>query len=343
MGMRRVMTVLLACAVAAAALASAQAAGADDRILVDVGWRLSAGALGPAEGADWRADGMAAFALDTAFPAFRFSAARSRNPGGVAPILFDSNYLRVAADMGISPDILRFSGEITLEPIAFAHVKLGGDIGTGWDAGLSGFSGLADLHGLALNPADSAQPIRPIPFGGAVWSARASLPLNFGFHYLTLDHMTNFGIEVQPRVEYRALAGIAGMAPGQAWVWHSDGGMNLSGWKFNPDAFLGWKSPNVEGLRELGLYARAETWLGAVRDSSTIASGGWGSDAWTGRLGLRGGYSTDAWQRVDLDLWMVFDRAWTPATANLRYFGDRVYADTRSGFGGIVLRYTRLF
>lgn len=330
----RAVLAVLAVLAACSALSTVEA---DDRILVDYGWRLSAGALGPSAGAGWRADGMAALGVDAAFPAFRVSAARSRNPGAVAPILFDSNYLRISADMGISSDILRFSGEITLEPVAFAHVKLGGDIGTGWDAGLSG------LHGLALNPADSGQPIRPIPFGGAAWSARASLPLNVGLQYFTLDHMTMFGLEVEPRVEYRALSGAAGMVPGQAWVWHSDGGMNLNGWKFAPTAFLGWKSPNVEGLRVIGLYGQAETWMGSVRGGSTIASGGWGSDAWTGRLGIRGGYSPDAWQRVDLDIWVGLDRTWTSATKDLRYFGDRAYAGTEPGFGGIVLRYTRLF
>lgn len=322
---------------------------ADDRILVDAGWTLSAGAIGPVAAASWRADGMAALGLDVAIPAFRFRAAREADPGAVAPILFDSNYIRISADIGISSDIVRVSGAVELEPVAFAHIKLAGEVGSGWDVGLSrlaelpGLGGLAamgTLHGLALNPADSARPIQPIPFGGLVWALSASLPLNLSLHYFILDHMAMLMVELEPRVEYRSLS-VAGA--GQAWVWHSDGGMNLNGFRFSSSGFMGWKSSNAEGLREIGAFAFAETWLGSVRAASTVAAGGWGSDAWTGRFGLRGGYSPDAWRRVDLEVWMNADRNWTEATGTLRYFGDRVYLNTATGFGGLKLAYTRLF
>ena len=69
-----------------------------------------------------------------------------------------------------------------------------------------------------------------------------------------------------------------------AWIWRADGGRNFNGWQYKGDYALGWQPPwkmNFIGLiAEHAFYISSE-----VRNSSTIDSGGWGSDFHYWRFG----------------------------------------------------------
>ena len=134
--------------------------------------------------------------------------------------------------------VVEAAAEVRIEPLAFAHVRLGGGIGTGWSVPALG------QVGLAINPASDTQPLKEIPLGGFVWNAWASIPLSLNLEYFLVSPWWRVVLELEPRVEYRALTAAKA---GEAWLWHDDMGMNFNGVRFSVSGFFGWRPPMVAG------------------------------------------------------------------------------------------------
>jgi hypothetical protein len=286
---------------------------ADDRVLWDQGPTAEAAAIGATPYLPWRADLWAGWSAEVSIPAFR-------DPG----IVYDSNYVRIGASVRASWDAAEAAAEIRLEPFAFAHLRLGGGIGTGWSIPALG------RIGLAINPSNDAQPLKEIPLGGFVWNAWASIPLSLNLEYFLLSPWWRVVLEVEPRVEYKALSAAA---PGEAWLWHDDMGMNFNGLRFSVSGFFGWRPPVVAGIQEVGIEGSVKSWPLEVWSSSPSGSDGWGSDVLLMEVGGRMRFALDPWDFFLLRLSFGNGIEWTPASVTAhRYFGNRSYSGTAFAF-----------
>ena len=280
---------------------------ADDRTIW--GWSETAGfsMAFPAAYTPFKVDGSSVLAGSVAIPAFRWGNG----------ILFDSNYLRLAASVEVSSTNLDIANSITFEPLAFLHLKAGSSLGTGWTIGNGPYIGLA------INPSNDAEAIRPIPNGGYVWSAWGSIPLSFSIEQLTGNAWLRIVLETEPRMQYRAL-NVAGKL--DAWLWRSDQGMNFNGWTLSQSFFVGYRPPLYYGPQEAGFELTYRTWLFDVADSSTVANNGWGSDAVMLDFAFRAKWSFDAWSKLFFRVNVGTEVEWTAASvAAHRYFGNRTY------------------
>ena len=301
---------------------------ADDRNLWDYGPSLEFSVLGPAA-LYGRAASEARWGVDGSAGGFaHFSIPILQGQG----ILFDSNNIRLGASAKTSSDMVYFSNWLEIEPIAFAHIKLEGGFGTGWTFG----TGTSPMVGLAINPASDFLPIQPIPFGGLVWNASISLPLILSLEYFLFEPMARLYLQAEPRIEYRALSAAKN---GEAWVWNNDSGMNRNGWKFSPRFTFAIRPPLVWGLQYLGFEGGFETWLFDARSSSPSATGGWGSDLLIWDVSVKTQIAIDPWNIFIVEASVGETIEWTVATADRRFFGNRVFSKKGVGFKGLSLIY----
>ncbi|MBL8966688.1 MAG: hypothetical protein JNG85_06735, partial [Spirochaetaceae bacterium] len=235
-------------------------------------------------------------------------------------ILVDGNYLRFGLSTELRATTLELSGSVQLEPLACLKLRGGASLASGWAAGI----GATRLAGLAINPASDAEGPRELaPFAAKRFGAWGSVLATLSLEYFTLNPWHRLLVEAEPRVEYRALDAAG---PLEAWAFRGDAGMNLNGWRFEQRLFLGWRPPLYRYLEEFGFEFRIGRALGAVAASSTVASGGWGSDAFDMAGALRLRWGLDAWSKLTLGAGFKSSVDWTPSSiAAHRYFGFREY------------------
>jgi hypothetical protein len=224
--------------------------------------------------------------------------------------LFDGNNVTVTVSGELSPVSVNAVAEASLTPIAFLKLGLGAAVGTGWSIG---------FVGLALNPSSDAQALQEIPLGGAVWRAWGTATLQFDLAALLPGDWNHVVAVASPTLQYWACTAAA---EGEAWLWEADDGYDFNGWKLKGTYFLGYQMPLV--LNTVGVLVETEQWLGAVAASSTIASGGWGSDFVSLNVGPLFNFSLGKKSRIAVIVQFMTAQKWTDATTQNRYFGNRV-------------------
>jgi hypothetical protein len=223
--------------------------------------------------------------------------------------LFDGNNLTFTASGELSPVSVNAVAGASFTPIAFLKLEAGAAVGTGWSIG---------FIGLALNPPSDTQPLREIPFGGAVWRAWGSATLQFDLAALLPGEWNHVVAVASPLLQYWACTAAG---DGEAWMWEADDGYDFNGWKLEGTCFLGYRMPLV--LNTVGFLLETEQWLGPVASSSPMASGGWGSDFVSLNFGPLFNFSLGKKSSIAVLVQFMTAQRWTDATTQNRYFGNR--------------------
>jgi hypothetical protein len=178
--------------------------------------------------------------------------------------LTKDNNLALDLSGELSPVSAKAVFEATLTPIAFLKLSAGGRLGTGWDIG---FTGLGYFDS-SVNRYVSSN------FGGLVCQAWVSGTFQFDLAALMPGDWNHVVVLASPKVQYQycSLA-----KDGQAWMWEADDGTDFNGLKLKGSYVLAYQMPLQ--LSMVGVLVEPEGYIGSVASSSTMASGGWGSDA----------------------------------------------------------------
>jgi hypothetical protein len=160
-----------------------------------------------------------------------------------------------------SPVSLNANFQATLTPLAFLKLDAGGGLGTGWDIG---------FVGMGINDKGS---IEPQNFGGLIYRAWVEGTFQFDLAAVLPGEWNHIVVLVSDKAEFQAYTGADANTP---WIWEDDNAMDFNGWQLYGNYFLGYRMPIV--LDTVGFLLQTQGWLGSVRDRSTEASGGWGSD-----------------------------------------------------------------
>lgn len=245
--------------------------------------------------------------------------------------LMKDNNLSGKASLELSPVSINAVGQVSLTPIAFLVFTGGAALGTGWTAG--------PFQGLGLNPADNnVSGIELTPFGGLVWRVWGSGTFQFDLAALMPGEWNHVVVQAVGKVEYKAYTGAA---DGKAWLYEADGGENFNGAKFYGTYILGYQMPLMVNF--LGFMAESEEWIGDVRDYSTMASGGWGSDFRFWQLGSLTNFQLGKNDSLLVLVQFKMARDYTDATTRNRSFETREYEAPYWYFNRIALSYTHKF
>ncbi|MCK5736076.1 MAG: hypothetical protein KAH21_06330 [Spirochaetaceae bacterium] len=172
----------------------------------------------------------------------------------------------------ISPATMHLETEVQWTPVAFLKLLAGVAGGTGWPLGFLG------VDGLALNMSDD---ITNTPRGG--WAGLYFFGGTFQFDMAAVipGEWNHIVISATGKARYLHYSKAGS---GESWYWRADGGRNFNGWEYKGDYALGWRPPWKVNF--IGLVAEHRFTLSPeIRNMSTIASGGWGSDFHFWRFG----------------------------------------------------------
>lgn len=221
----------------------------------------------------------------------------------------EGNNLALDFSGELSPVSLNAAASATLTPIAFLSFSIGGKVGSGWDTPLG--------TGLAINDAGS---FTVQNFGGAVCRAWASGTFQFDLAALMPGDWNHVVILASPKLEYQCYTGADSNT---AWLWEADSGMNYNGWKLKGSYVLAYQMPL--GLNMVGILAEPEGYLGSVAAKSTMASGGWGSDATIWGIGAIFNFKLSDASSLTILPQLKSGIKWTDATTLSADFRDRAF------------------
>jgi hypothetical protein len=222
-----------------------------------------------------------------------------------------------------SPVSANANFKAAITPIAFLRFEAGVGAGTGWDIG---------FIGLAVN---NNGKMEPQSFGGVVYRAWLAGTFQFDLAAVIPGEWNHVVLLASPKVQYQAYS-TAGSD--QAWLWEADQGMNFNGFKLTGNYLLGYQMPIALDL--VGFLLQPEGWLGTVREKSTIASNGWGSDFTYLTFGPLFDFKIDDRSSVAILPQFKTGIKWTDATAWRLYFGDRSYASPYTYFYRVAFDFT---
>ncbi|HSV56587.1 MAG TPA: hypothetical protein VLH39_05700 [Magnetospirillaceae bacterium] len=251
--------------------------------------------------------------------------ARPLQPFTGGPLLSGAG-LVLAGRIELSPVTVEASGFLTLKPAAFLELQAGASTGTGWSLG---------FVGLALNPTPDLDPVEETPFGGALYRAWFTGTLQFDLAALFPGEWNHIVARASSRFE---LLGNTAAAPGQAWYWQADEGMNFNGWRHLGTYVLGYRMPLR--LSFVGVMVETEAWLGRPRAYAPMTTG-WGSDFVTVRVSPLASLSLGDRDSLSFLVQLKGARDWTDSTARNRSFQQRDYEGRVWKLDRILLSYAR--
>jgi hypothetical protein len=239
--------------------------------------------------------------------------------------LTKGNNLAVDVSGELSPVSINAKASVTLTPIAFLNFAAGAGVGSGWQV-----PGLAT--GLGMNKAGA---IEVQNFGGIVWKTWASGTFQFDVAALVPGDWNHVVVLASPKVEYKDYSGAGA---DDAWLWEADDGMNYNGWKLSGSYVLAYQMPIA--LNMAGVLFETEEWIGSVRDKSTKASGGWGSDAARYTFNLLFNIKINDKSSIALLPSIKNNIKWTDATTRNADFRSRVWEGEYWYFNRIAFDYS---
>ena len=245
--------------------------------------------------------------------------------------LMAGNNVNGKASLELSPVSINAVGQVSLTPIAFLVFNAGAALGTGWTAG--------PFQGLGINPASNdVSAIDLTAFGGLVWRVWGEGTFQFDLAALKIGDWNHVVVQATGKVEYKAYTGAGSH---EAWLYEADAGENFNGVRFYGTYILGYQMPLKISL--IGLMAESEEWIGDVRNYSTMASGGWGSDFRFWQLGSLTNVQFGAMDSLLVLVQFRRGRDYTDGTTQNRSFETRVYEAPYWYFNRVALSYTHKF
>ena len=167
------------------------------------------------------------------------------------------NSFKLALDFYVTP-VSVFEGiDLTLTPAAFAQIRAGGSVASGWNV-----PGLAP-HAWGINepsapPAGTARSglVDGAPFEALVWKVYGGAVLQFDLAAVLPGDWTHLQFQTHQQIFYRAntLA-----AAGEPWSIENDGGENQNGFKYYAAYTLAYALPAISPvLRIIAIQAELE-------------------------------------------------------------------------------------
>jgi hypothetical protein len=152
--------------------------------------------------------------------------------------------------------------DLTLTPIAFAQVKAGGSIGTGWNCAFLDIA--PNAWGLNKPKTDGSGLIAGEPFEAAIWALYGGAVLQFDLGAVIPGDWTHVLFQTYHQINYRAntLAG-----SGDSWSHENDGGENRNGFNYYGSYVLGYQMPASPVLKTIAIMAEMEQKLYAEADN----------------------------------------------------------------------------
>ena len=188
--------------------------------------------------------------------------------------LTSGNNLRISGKMNLSPATTDLNLTFRLTPVAFLYFEQGNHLGTGWNAGIA--------NGLGLNSDGTGHPVRD-PFPGVVYRGFLSGTFQFDLAAVLPEpkDWKHVILSATAKLQYQLFSAAGDNDP---WQYQADSGENFNGWQFHSSTVLGFMPPGLP-INLAGIMMETERRLGDIADSSTMASGGWGSDLTKVRVG----------------------------------------------------------
>jgi len=186
--------------------------------------------------------------------------------------LYKDNNLTLIVKPVISPVSFHVETEAQWTPIAFAKLLLGASGGTGWPLHILG------AEGQALNNMDN---IDNVPRSGWVETYFLGTTLQFDLAALVPGKWNHVVFSATAKAQYYNNS----MAKDKdAWYWRANSGQTFNGWEYRGDYAIGYQPPWKVNF--IGIVAEHRFYLSEkIRNMSTIASNGWGSDLQKWRFG----------------------------------------------------------
>jgi len=224
----------------------------------------------------------------------------------------------------LSPVTTGLSASVVLTPLALLQLEAGAKIGTGWAA--LGFNGMGLMNSSGIAAEDS--------FAGIVTNAWCSGTFQFDLAAVMPGEWNHIVMIANGKLEYQ---NYSAADDSESWVWLSDAGENYNGMTFTGTYLLGYQMPLR--VNTVGLLFETEENLGDVREMSTIADNGWGSDFRTIKIAPL--CIVDLTDNSNLTILMQFSnlRVYTDETIFNNYFHNREYKDTAWKFHRIAFSY----
>ncbi|MBI9103317.1 MAG: hypothetical protein JEY99_12945 [Spirochaetales bacterium] len=228
---------------------------------------------------------------------------------------FKANLSPVTGDLGAS---------VVLTPVAVLQLEAGGMIGTGWAA--LGFNGMGLMNSDGIADEDS--------FAGIVTKAWCAGTFQFDLAAVMPGEWNHVVMIANAKLEYQNYSAASDT---QSWVWQSDAGENYNGMTFAGTYLLGYQMPLR--LNTVGILVDTKENLGDVRELSTMAADGWGSDFRTVKIAPL--FVVDLTDNSSLTILLQFSnlRVYTDDTIFNNYFQNREYEDTAWKFHRIAFSY----
>jgi hypothetical protein len=177
--------------------------------------------------------------------------------------LTSGNNLRTALSYNVTPVSMNAGLDLILTPVAFAQLKAGSSIGTGWNCA---FLDIAP-HAWGLNKpqTDGSGLINGEPFEAAIWALYGGGVLQFDLGAVIPGDWTHVLFQTDHQINYRAntLAGA-----GDSWSHENDGGENRNGFNYYGSYVLGYQMPAFPVLKTIAFMAEMKLKLYAEQDSA---------------------------------------------------------------------------
>jgi hypothetical protein len=166
------------------------------------------------------------------------------------------NNLKTALFYNISPVSTHAGLDLTLTPIAFAQIKTGGSIGSGWNFPVLDIAPHA--WGLNKPQKDGSGLIEGEPLEAAIWKVYGGVVLQFDVGALIPGDWTHVLVQINQQINYRAntLAG-----PTDSWSHENDGGENRNAPYYYANYVLGYQLPGVPVFDMAAIMAEMELYF----------------------------------------------------------------------------------
>ena len=188
--------------------------------------------------------------------------------------LTEGNNLLITGTMDLSPATADLNLSFRLTPLAFLNFEQGNHLGTGWNAGIA--------NGLGLNNDGTGDPLTD-PFPGIVYRGWFSGTFQFDLAAVLPKpkDWKHVVVSATAKWQYQVFSAAGEDDP---WQYQADSGENFNGWQFHSSTVLGYMIPR-SAINLAGVMVETERRLGDISTSSTLSSGGWGSDFTKVRIG----------------------------------------------------------
>jgi hypothetical protein len=177
--------------------------------------------------------------------------------------LTSGNNLATALFYSLTPVSMNAGLDLTLTPVAFAQIKTGGSIGSGWN--FTPLEIAPTAWGLnKMEESGSGGLISGDPFEAAIWTAYGGAVLQFDLGAVIPGNWTHILFQTYHQINYRAntLAG-----SGDSWSYENDGGENRNGFNYYGSYVLGYQMPVSPVLKTLAVMAEMKLKLYAEKDN----------------------------------------------------------------------------